>query len=163
MRFVHNDRVVGKQVPVLYRFGKQDAVGHDLDQRFGGRLFFKADFVGYGFPAGLPEFGSDARGNADSGNPTGLCQPDHPASAKSRRQTHLGNLRCFARSRFTGNDDNRMIPDGFDDEFLSGCDGQFGREVKEGNASFPVLHPAARIIKFILHSCQGIIRRKTVP
>ena len=116
VRLVNDDGVVGAQERVGLRFSEQNAVGHQLDGRIAAEAVLKphleTDHVAkrrfqlFGNALGHRACGDAARlGVADQlgAGPFGVVELAAP-----HRQRDFGQLRCFARSRFTADDNNLM-------------------------------------------------------
>ena len=63
MRFVDDDRVVGREHRIALRFRQKDAVGHELDRGARRCVVRKADLVAHHVARRRPKLFGDARGN----------------------------------------------------------------------------------------------------
>ncbi len=87
---VDNDDVVGQQVRVMSEFGKQDAIGHDLDRCLVVGLVVEANRVTNGAADLLVEFLGDAGGDRTGSDATGLGVANHATFAQASVETDLG-------------------------------------------------------------------------
>ena len=111
MRLIDNDRVVLPQQRIGLGFGKQDAVGHQLDLRAARHLLVEADLEADILAKRRAEFFSDSSRDAGRGKTTRLGVTDQAAHAAPGRDAQLGKLCGFARAGLTADDDHRMSRD----------------------------------------------------
>ena len=139
MGFIDNQCIVGQQVPVPDCFRQQDAVGHDFNERFSRAFLFKTDFVSNRLAALLAQFRGNALGNADGRDAPGLGQADHAPQTQTCGKAHFGNLGCFSRSGFAGNNGDLMFLNAFNNLSLFGDDRQVLRKFYSGSILLPFM------------------------
>ncbi len=123
---VDDQRVVTAEQAVALQLGKQDAVGHHLDQRaVAGRVVEPHLVADRGAQLGA-EFGGDPLGHAAGGDPPRLGVPDLPGHPAAQLQADLGQLGGLARSRLPGDDHHLVVPDGRGYLVLDLADRQLG-------------------------------------
>ena len=111
VRFIDDDRVVLPQQRIGLGFGKQDAVGHQLDLRAARNLLVEADLVADILAKWRAEFFSDSPRDTGGRQAARLGVTDQAAHAASSRDAQLGKLGGFARAGLTADDDHRMRRD----------------------------------------------------
>jgi starvation-inducible DNA-binding protein len=115
VRLVEDDRVVRRQPRIALRFGEQDAVGHELDQRVLAALIGKAHLETDEVADLRAEFLGDAARDRARGDAAGLRAADHSRRTASGGEAELGQLRRLARPGFSGQHDDLMLADQLDD------------------------------------------------
>jgi len=129
VRLVQDDRVVVTKHRVALHLGEQHAVGHELDDRVARRAVVETDFAA-NRPTPLDvEFLRHAFRNRQRRHAPRLSAGDRPALASPRRETHLGNLRGFPRTRFAREDDHLAGRDQIHDLPGATADGQVRRKI----------------------------------
>ena len=86
VRFVDDERVVGRQVRVVAQFRQQDAVRHQLDERVLGGAVRKAHLKADRCAERLLQFLGNTRGHGTRRNSPRLRVPDQPAPSTARLQ-----------------------------------------------------------------------------
>ncbi len=109
VRLVDDDRVVGGELPVTLRFGKQNAVGHQLDERVRLRAVGKAHFVTHHIADVAAQFLRNARCHAARRDAARLSVADQAAHAAAALEADLRQLRRLARACLAANDHHRML------------------------------------------------------
>jgi periplasmic divalent cation tolerance protein len=105
VRFVDDYRVILQEIPVTFRFGEEDAVGHKLYD--GVRRFFgrEAYFVPDLPPKHAPELRRDARGDGRGRNAPRLRAPYPPSPPAPGVQAKKRQLRSLAGTGLPGHND----------------------------------------------------------
>ena len=106
---VEDQGIVGGEQPIGLRFREQDAVGHDLHARFLAHVILEPDLVADGFPEGHAKLVRDAVRDGARGDAPRLGVSDEPGGAAAEVETDLRNLRRFAGTGFTTDDDD-LVP-----------------------------------------------------
>ena len=124
VRFVDDDRVVGRQPAVAGDFRQQDAVGHELDVGVLAHLVVEAHLEAHATAQlGLQFLGHASRHRAGGDAPR-LGAADHAGHAAPGGQAQLGQLGGLARSGFAGNHHHLVIADQLDDAIALARDRQ---------------------------------------
>ncbi len=106
---VDDDGVVFFQEAVVLRFGQQDAVGHQFDQRAVLALVFEAHLITHQLTQRRADLLGHARGDAARRQPARLGVADQPVHTASDFQADLRQLRGLARAGFTGDHQHLML------------------------------------------------------
>ena len=109
MRLVDDDRVVGIKKFIALRFGKQNAVGHQLNEAVLRALFGKAHLETHALTDLLAQLFGDACGHAAGGNSTGLGVTDQAMPTASRRQSNFRQLCRFAGTGLAGEHNHLIV------------------------------------------------------
>ncbi len=111
VRLVDDQRVVAQQQAVALHLGKQDAVGHQLDQRAVTGLVGEADGVADRVAELGVQLVGDALADRARREPARLRVPDGPADPAAQLQTDLGQLGGLAGPRLAGDDHDLVVAD----------------------------------------------------
>ena len=111
MRLVDDDRIVAPQQRIALRLRQQNAIGHQLDIGVGRHLVGETHLVTHRLSQWRFQFLRDARGHRARGNAPRLRVADQSFDAALQLQTDFRQLRGFARTRFTANDDHLIFTD----------------------------------------------------
>ena len=119
VRLVDDDRVVGLQQRIGLRFGQQDAVGHQLDRGVAAQSILKTHLEADHVTEWRLQFLRDALGHRAGGDAPRLRVADQLALprrlvqlATAEQQGNLRQLRGFARTGLSANDDDLVCLDG---------------------------------------------------
>ena len=136
VRLVQDDRVVRIEPWIGLRFGEQDAVRHELDQRLRADLFAEAHLETHQRAELAAEFGGNAPCDVARGDSARLGAANQTGDAATRSQAELRQLRRLARAGFASEHDHLVLVDQFDDLVGARCDRQcfvdtdFGQECR---------------------------------
>jgi len=147
--FIHDESVVGEQVPVPLGLGQQDSVGHDLDQGPVPGFLVEADLVAHRLARRLAQLLGDAARHGEGGDAPRLGAADHSIEAAACFQAELGQLGGLARAGFAGHDHHRMTADGIHDGLPVGADGQgrvIGQRWHQGAALLLAVRRMAQLL-----------------
>ncbi len=126
MSLIDYQDVVRSQKRIALQFGQQDAIGHELDVGFRAGLIVKPDFAAYFTSVCCVELFRDTARDGKCRDTPGLGAADGGFNAQAGFQTHLGNLRRFARARLTANHNHLVLANGLNNLILAGDDRQPG-------------------------------------
>jgi len=146
VRLVDDDRLVGVQVGIALRLGKQDAVGHQLDPAVRRGLVVEADLdADAGADLGLQLLRQAGRHRA-GGQPARLGVADQAAGADAEIEADFRQLRRLARAGFAADDDHLVPGDQLGDIGPLFIDRQFGLEFGFGQAGATFRHSRFRAL-----------------
>ena len=139
--FVDDERVVAEQLPVAGHLGKQDAVGHHLDQRAVARGVGETDLVAdRGAQLGAELAGDPLRDGAGR-DPARLGVPDLPGHPAAELEADLRQLGRLPRAGLPGHDHDLMVPDGCRDLVPPLADRELRRVAQHRDAGPPGVGP----------------------
>ena len=120
------------------RFREQNAVGHELDERVVGSFVREADLIADALSQRNAQLVGDALGDRARGDSSRLSAADHASRAEPQFEAYLRNLRRFAASRLSADDDDLRIADELLYLLATFDDRQFRviRDFRKGLATF---------------------------
>ena len=130
VRLVDDERVVAAEQPVAVDLGEEDAVGHELHVRRGGRAVVEADLVPDVGAERRAELAGDAGGDAGGRDPPRLGHADDLLEPAAHREGDLRELRGLARAGSPRHDDHLVAVDGGGDVRDARRDRQLRREAQ---------------------------------
>ena len=128
MDFVEDDTVVLKQVGIVARFGKQNAVRHELDDCLTVGMIVETDFVADFSPALAAGFTCHAPRQRGCRNPARLGASDASGAPESVSERDLRKLGRFPRPRGAADNHRLVLFQGFGNLLCFCGDRQFFRE-----------------------------------
>ena len=130
VRLIDDDDFVLREKGVGKGFGKQQAVGHQLNHGAVAGFLVKAHLITDGVAQrGFQLFG-DARGDTTRGDAARLGVGDGAARAQTEGETKLRQLRRFPRTGFAADDDNLVVADEAEDVVFCRQHRQIGAELR---------------------------------
>ncbi len=163
MRLINNKRVVLFQETVALRLGQQDAVGHQLDQRFRICAVAKADFVTDDLARRSLKFLGNPGRNTARRNSARLRMPDHPVNAAPKAQAYFRKLRRLPRSRLAAQNDDLVFTDSLLDFFTPLDDRKISRKPRQRPGKLPALATFNRRGQIISDLINELARRPALP
>ena len=108
--FVNDERVVLSKVFVRLRFGEQDSIGHQFDERVAGNLVVESNFIPDCLTKRRVEFFGNACGNGSGGNTARLGVSDGAVDATSDFKANFWYLCGLPGPRFAAHDNDLIVP-----------------------------------------------------
>ena len=141
--FVDNDGVVLTQQPIGARLSKQDAVGHEFDERLVGSVIAEADLVANFRAERNAQLTRDPIRDGSCRQPPRLRVPDHALNPHAHFEQELWDLGGLARTRLAADDDDLRFVDGLPELVEMSSEGQVGGVLNPrhtGPAALDTLH-----------------------
>ena len=108
MSLIDNEGVVSLELTVFCEFCQQDTVGHYLNRGLIRHLIVEPDLIPNKTADIRSEFFCDTARHSPRSDSPRLSVPNALFAAATQFETHLGELCCLTRSRFTG-DNNHLV------------------------------------------------------